>query len=749
MNKDLYSNQEFTELKHRLNQEIQRRSTFSWWDPLTTPSVGEDKSSPMSLPDIGQRVSVDDKTYTINNPSEGSIERTKNIHYQNHGDSPSGDDSEFISTVPNTSAAKMDADEMRNFLVGLSKIKDINLFYGRDEIPGLAYRDPSGIEEVLTSAEKDKLHEYIVGEYSKNDPNNGANDHLDGNYPSNIHEVHYDIENGIAVMKSGEYDGEELNTHDGLGPNNFFDDYGAEPGDGDFHPYNRGYTPQSRRDWKIHNNQRKTEKVYVTEGGIPTSSFGPNPRNPVQGKEYKSRPVFKGSPSTCQVACTGLCSVTCDDQCSESCSSTCWSRCGNACTSSCGNACTGCSTLCYTSCKTKCENISGYACVTAGAKAIKITTSGGTNGVPAKNEIQAETYSCQGCSYSCQFYPNKKTTCWDAGCMGNCFISCNTACSTACTGGCINNTAEEGTSYKTGKGRGCSSGCTLNCIGNCSGTCEGQCVTTCWHACKETCTDNCTFECSTNCGSGCASGCKDGCTGCTGTCESYCEGQTDSIGCTGCSTKGGCTSTCQHGCNKNCVGIGCRSICGIEAAGACEANCRINCMSSSCSAMCSNQCSDQCTTCVNTCGFGCGYCSSVCSSGCDAACEITCSEKCEHSCENNCVQSCSEECGGCSSLCFSCVGMCIGVCSVHCENGCTSCSVMCGWWCDSSCNQQCFANCDTFCISDCSGSCITFLMSKANTTIGPENNPTAEGYKCPHPSNREEERESFIIRKDE
>ena len=56
MNRDLYSNTEFTDLKRRLNQEIQRRGTYSWWDPLTLPSVGEDRTPPLTLPDEGSRM---------------------------------------------------------------------------------------------------------------------------------------------------------------------------------------------------------------------------------------------------------------------------------------------------------------------------------------------------------------------------------------------------------------------------------------------------------------------------------------------------------------------------------------------------------------------------------------------------------------------------------------------------------------------------------------------------------------------
>ena len=90
--------------------------------------------------------------------------------------------------------------------------------------------------------------------------------------------------------------------------------------------------------------------------------------------------------------------------------------------------------------------------------------------------------------------------------------------------------------------------------------------------------------------------------------------------------------------------------------------------------------------------------------------------------------------------------MCIGVCSVKCENGCSSCTNTCGWWCDSSCNQQCFSTCDTRCISSCSGSCATYLSSDTTTSlVGPDRPPIANGYICPHPKNRQEERESFKL----
>ena len=752
MNRNLYSNTEFTELKKRLNQEILRRGTYKWWDPLTIPSVGEDRTPPLNLPDTddARRFQIDDKTYTINNPSEGSIERTRNIRYPAQGENPGGANPDRKSSVPNTSAAQVNVDEMKNFLVGLAKIQDINLFYGRDEVKNTAFRDPQGIEDAILAAENSELnrplHESDISP-TKVDPNGGITERKDDHYPTYDHEVTYPMEDGKYVMPSGEYDGEETNNYIPLGVGNFYDDYGAKPGDANFHPFNRYTSVSSRRDWNDQDNYRRPNKTVVGEGGIPSARFGVNPRNPNKGNQYRSRPAMGGMKGSCNVACTALCYTTCDNECSESCTSTCWNRCGNACTASCGNVCTGCSSLCHNSCKTKCEDSTGYSCVNVGARAVDITTTGGSNGEPARNHISVSTYSCNGCSYSCQFYPNKKTDCWDAGCMGRCFTSCTTSCSTSCYGGCIGNEedwedAYKYYNYKVGVGKGCSGGCTLNCIGGCSGVCEGQCIQTCWYGCKSSCSDNCTYECSTNCGSGCFNKCMNHCTGCS-SCAGYCEGKSDKRTCTGCGFHGGCMSVCQHDCNTNCVGWGCRSICGIESAGACEANCRINCMQSSCTAMCSDACANRCTTCVNTCGFQCGACSSQCSVGCGADCNITCSKRCEHTCEYNCVNSCSEECGGCSDLCYSCVGMCIGVCSVKCEDGCSSCANTCGWWCDTSCNQRCFSNCDSFCISTCSGSCATFVSSESTMTKGPERKPTSEGYICPNPVNRVQERESF------
>ena len=750
MNRDLYSNEEFQKLIKRIDQEMIRRGSYNWNSPLSSPKIGEDTTPGLS-PDKSELIS--DDTYTTHNVIGGT----------------------------NTSADHMTYTEMIDALVGLAKIHDIDLFYGSDEIPGLAYRDPIGIINVLENAEADKLNEYpkfnysfrmdkdgnLICEYegdiapnvwidddgciqlkytdgdqseiietlhfhiddnnylildnlsdkvfmlTKVDPNGGYMNHKHPEYPLAGYNAVYPVENEKFVMPSGEWDGEELKLHEGLGPDNFFDDYGAEPGDGDYHPYNKSITPITNRDWNDQDDKRNIVKTIIVQGGIDSATYGKNPRNPNQGNQYVSRPVFQGAPSTCQVQCTGLCMYTCDNECSMSCSTTCWNRCGNACTASCGNSCTSCSSQCSDTCKTKCQNTEGFACVKSGAHTVMIQSTGGTDGIPAKNTLSYTTYTCTGCSYSCQFYPNKKTTCWDSGCMSQCFTSCMFSCSESCHGGCIDNSSENKGDYKSGKGRGCSSGCTMNCIGTCSDTCSGDCVQTCFHGCKQECTDNCSYECTTDCGSECANYCSNQCTGCENECSTGCKSITDSNTCTGCSSEGGCTSTCSFDCTSNCNNWGCAAMCGSGTQGACVGCCRMNCTGTACTALCSDQCSDTCTSCVNTCGFQCGACSSLCSTGCESNCNITCTQTCAHTCEFNCVHSCSEQCGGCSNLCYSCTSMCIGVCSVKCESGCTNCSLQCGWWCDSSCYQACTENCGNGCSITCSESCIGGL---GNTT---------------------------------
>ena len=802
MNNHFYSNKEFTDLKKQLNEEMLRRGGFKWFNPLSTPKIGEDKSSPLSTPSSDpMRILVDDRTYTINNTSEGSIEPTRNIHYPDIGENPAGKNPTFSGSEPNTSAAHLSADEMRNFIVGLSKINDINLFYGRDEIVGTAYRDPKGIKDLADKATFDKINRrfkftysfdietgdlyitfegeepnvYIDGDYLyfeyidengynvltrihfevidnvlymdnaeelyffKKDPNGGQMNDKNPNYPVRDYEVTFPLVNGEYVLPSGEYDGDELKDYEGLGPLNFFDDYGAQPGDGNYHPYNKAVTPITRRDILEQDDHRNIKRIQVLQGGRKSSEFGPNPRNPAQGNEYKPYPAYKGMPSTCANACTGLCSLTCDDICSESCKMTCTMRCGNQCTSSCGNQCTGCSSQCYNTCKTKCENNEGYACVNAGAKTMEIVTE---NGRPT---IHTTTYSCTGCSYSCQFYPNKKTTCWDAGCMGKCFTSCNSGCAESCKGSCMDAGSENSSDYKTGKGVGCSSFCTLNCIGTCHGVCEGQCTTTCFSTCKQQCFDNCEFSCSTNCGSGCAYSCTDGCeNGCSTECSGSCKDEADSTACTGCGMN--CIAICQYDCTSSCFNRGCYSMCGVNTDGACSANCRMNCSSTSCTALCSDACSSQCTTCVNSCGFECGNsCTVQCGYECDSTCRYKCNQECENTCSLNCVKSCSEECAGCSNLCYSCVGMCIGICSIKCENGCSSCTNNCGYWCDTTCNQECFANCSTLCMDTCHSTCETYSDANSTNTEGPDRLPTSIGYPIPNPILRTDEQKFFQL----
>ena len=729
MNPNLYSNTEFQELAERINAELIRRSSYRWWDPLATPRVGIDRTSPWSLPADGERALVDDQTYTIHNPSTGSIEPTKNEIYPARGENPGGVPS---GDLPNHSGTRFTIDEMRNFLVGLSKIHDIDCFYGRDEFAGLAFRDPNYIENLVAKAESDPIS--VPLKHSDLSP-----EKLD---PTTGEMVRYPLEtitlnNGKSVeayvMPSGEMDGEE-----GIpGPDHFFDDHGAPEGDGNYHPYNPHVSLIEDRSWDDFRQDRNTPPVIRLEGGIPSSNYGPNPRNPSEGKAYRSRPAYGGKVGTCNVACTGLCHQTCDNTCSESCTTTCWGRCGNACSSGCESQCTGCSSQCYQTCRTKCENSTGYACVHAGALAVRIYSTGGSNGEPAQNKIEVITRSCEGCSYSCEFYPNKKTTCWDAGCMDKCFIGCVSSCSTSCLGGCIDNTNENDGSWKTGKGRGCSDGCTINCVGTCQDICAGMCIQTCYHGCMQLCTDNCAWDCFTDCGSGCAGNCTNDCLG-------TCRNSAESEACSGCSSEG-CTSNCQHDCNSNCMGQGCRSICGTDAAGACSGNCRLNCSATSCTAECSDACASKCSSCVNTCGFQCGACSSLCAAGCGAECNVNCTAVCEQSCESNCVNSCSEACGGCSNLCYSCVGMCVGVCAFKCESNCTNCSSLCSGWCDNSCGRGCFSSCDLYCISACSGSCATSVSSETTNASGPERSPTAPGYEYEHPQNREEERESFRL----
>lgn len=721
MNNEYYSEKEFDELRERINKELLRRASYSWNGPLSAPKIGKDRTPPLALNNDGYNISVTDKTYTINNPSVGSIVETRNIIYPANGDNPAGDVNDY------SSASQFNLDEIRNYLVGLANIRDINLFYGRDEIEHLGFRDGNNIEEVLIDAENDKLNELVDDAHRRKlDPNGGIQDREDTIYP-NYMGVSYSKEDDIYVMKSGEYDGEEL-PPEGLSEEYFFDDYGAKPGEKYYHAYGKGETELVRRDWYDQNNNRKEIHKIRYEGGVSRAKFGMTPRNPDNGDQYRSRPAYIGSSSSCNNACTGLCSITCDNECSESCTSSCWNRCGNACASNCGNVCTGCTVHCYSSCKTKCENNVGHACVNSGAQSFKVTKVGGENGVPAQNKVETKYHQCTGCSYSCQFYPNKKTECWDAGCMGKCYTSCDISCSSSCFGGCIDNKPEDGKNYFTGKGRGCSSACTVNCIGDCTSSCAGYCITECWNACKQQCLDNCSYVCQTNCGQGCKNTCVTGNTSRPRLCGNN------------------CVATCRNDCNGNCVGAGCRSVCGTESHGACDYNCRINCMMSSCTSQCKDACSSECSSCVNGCDLNCGMCTSQCSIGCSAECNITCTSHCESDCSFNCTNSCTETCGGCSNLCYSCTGMCIGRCSVKCTDTCSNCANLCTFWCDSRCNNECMTNCYSYCINTCDGSCIGYLTSETKSDLkGPDRPPTSPEYKYQRPKNREEERDSFII----
>ena len=603
MNKDVYSNSELTELKNRINKEMLRRGSYKWWGPLSQPKVGEDTRSPDSIPHDKTSIPVTDQTYTINNPSIGSIAPTRNIVYPNQGENPAGQNPD--GQTPTTSAARFDLDEIKNFLVGISKIRDINLFYSQDEQEFLAFRDLGDVRKLVSEIESDRLNEPTTHPF-KVDPN--APDRItivkDGKTwtePNPNKNIPYEKIGDKYYMPSGEYDGEEGIPSE----TNYYDDYGAEPGNGNYHSLNPYVSANVDRTGYDFDNDRNKIPVGKMEGGKLSSRFGMTPRNPQPGDSYSPRLAYQGVPSTCNNACSGLCSLTCDSQCSESCSTTCFGRCGNACVSTCGNVCTGCSSLCYTSCQSKCENNSGMACVKAGATTLSIAARGGKDGTPAYNEMKiGAPYACTQCSFSCQFYPNKKTTCWDNGCMGMCFTSCMHSCSTSCFGGCIDNPSENKGDFKTGIGRGCSSGCTVNCVGICHGTCVGTCSSGCWNSCIQSCKDNCEWECSTSCGSGCMqgcmSGCKDQCTSCENVCTSASGAKT--------TCNNGCVASCMHGCDKNCIANSCTAMCGSEGSNACDANCRMTCMSSSCTAQCSEQCASYCTSCVNGCDMACGAC---------------------------------------------------------------------------------------------------------------------------------------------
>lgn len=700
MNPKLFLNKDFIKIREEINREIKRRGTFRWWDPLVPPEVGQDRTPPLVIPREEPEQLLTDKTYVINTPSKEALEKTKNIHFDAIGDSlADGRDS----------SSKVTVDELRNMLVGLSKITDINMYYGRDEEPGLAFRDPNNIKEAVEKAKAAPLnvplHESPLSP-TKRDPNDGIKNEMNPAYPVMNSTVTYPMENGKYVMPSGESDGEEGIPSE----TNFFDDY---------KPFSPHISEVVDRSWR-NEGRNRNETISRTEGGVSSSTYGTGPRNPSTGNPYRSRDVYGGVPNSCTAACTGTCYMTCDNACSESCTTTCWNRCGNACTNTCGNVCTGCTTLCYNTCKTKCEETAGYSCLHAGF-------------IPGRGN----PYICDGCSYTCRFYPNKSALCTDSGCVSMCINTCLYGCISSCTGGCIDN-ASENTSYTSGRGRGCMNNCTINCIGDCQGVCVSMCVHSCWNTCKASCHDNCTWGCETNCGTGCATTCINGC---TNNCSSLSSNRPSQCG------TAGCTSTCKHDCNNNCVGNGCRSMCGTEGGTSCSANCRMSCANASCAAMCENACVSQCSTCVNSCGFNCGnHCYSNCGNECATNCSNDCRQSCQLDCVGMCMFSCMNECSGCSNLCYSCVGMCIGTCSVKCEYGCSSCSNNCSWWCDGSCNRACYGSCEDRCISTCSGSCSTLVQSYTSSGLsGPRIPPTSQGYIVSNPTNRVEERESLKI----
>ena len=109
MDKRLWSNKEFNEIKERINKEILRRGTFRWNDPLTYPAVGQDRSPATEIPEDGKKRLITDKSYTINNPSDGAIIETRN-RYTDEGSSLSNTEDN-----PNIFAAIVNLDELKNY----------------------------------------------------------------------------------------------------------------------------------------------------------------------------------------------------------------------------------------------------------------------------------------------------------------------------------------------------------------------------------------------------------------------------------------------------------------------------------------------------------------------------------------------------------------------------------------------------------------------------------------------------------
>ena len=73
----------------------------------------------------------------------------------------------------------------------------------------------------------------------------------------------------------------------------------------------------TRRDWNDQGHNRDQLPKIVMQGGKNSIRFGTNPRNPQQGDQYISRPVYGGKEGACNVACTGMCFQTCDNECGE------------------------------------------------------------------------------------------------------------------------------------------------------------------------------------------------------------------------------------------------------------------------------------------------------------------------------------------------------------------------------------------------------------------------------------------------
>lgn len=630
MEDKVYSKTEFDDIRNRLNNEILRRGSFKWWDPLTYPAVGTERDS-----------LITDKTYTINNPSSGSLEETRNITHPNQGDNPSEDSFK--------SSTRFDVDEIKNFLLGLSKMHDIDQFYGRDEQSGTMYRDPKDIEHKLSMAESDELHVPRTENMQKYDPNGGlTNKQYEsyGLYPDGNTNVQVTVP---PSYRSGEYDGEEiLPGYDMPDETNFYDDFGAQSGTYEVYDvpgtaktrditlveeagiyagktkttinvaadrsdhFRSEYTasdihhhPQNPYQSEVKNrtniDQNKDRSEVITEktfGGTSSERFGLNPRNPnmyqsdnpplsqdtlpvsnypnkfgtgdpavfnkrflFRAKEYEnSRQTFQGDDGLCHVACTGLCHTSCDNECSEHCSSTCWNRCGNACYASCGNVCTGCNTLCYQTCDTRCQDNGGLSCYKAGAETVRIFATGRKtscsnncginctgqsyhtgsygrndcagscvmtcinqstfkNSLNIQNKVESSFYTCKGCSYTCEHYPNMRTTCWDNLCETLCFTTCVNYCATTCYGGCVGNPNEhqgdnnhrkynDQSKYVNGIGQGCMNACTADCVGNCTNSCIANgCKSVCYNNCNTSCHSKCINNCQTHCSSNCSFNC--------------------------------------------------------------------------------------------------------------------------------------------------------------------------------------------------------------------------------------------------